>query len=571
MKNLLNYKYFNNIKFIKPKDTSILYYIQSNYINNFKLINCKKANSFYNLQSIKQFSSISNASTSITNNLKNKVNQFLKKVHPDILEGKYSEEYKIENSKSIQELNMFLNSLKENISFSSKYIDFNIIDYSVIENNNENDNNLSKITLELPDIKSNSLNHSSKLILSNRLDKILIDINKKQKKAHSLGVKLSEDNLFSLNDDIHKQQRLEKRPKILKSSDILKLKETKSIADQIKKEKSEIKLSSGIKESLLNLNISNKNKQKYKDIINWGQNLTKNYKDINEVLAEFYPYELIYFDHSTSSDKDKQDEFITNLRIISNNIYNNKDNLNNQYTISNELFANQKSILINEGIRFNIISIEKNHIIDNKNESNLNYLISQGYSCSTPGFINIPYNFKFLDLVNFIKIKGIDAVKLKQSYFNEFKIINLMKEELVKLIKIDELNIEKLDINSFKNVYYKDKSLSKNTTISIYLDYCLKCKLALKKLIKYFSIINNDADINENSYIVKKVINLVYNYEFEENNIKIIYKKNKSNKIITEISIYLNFQYEDSDLLELKKIMFNKDVNNFNQDLYNTF
>ena len=57
---------------------------------------------------------------------KNKLNLFLKHVHPDILGGDCPKQLKVENEKSIQEFKQYIDNIESNFPNSSKKLEFNI-------------------------------------------------------------------------------------------------------------------------------------------------------------------------------------------------------------------------------------------------------------------------------------------------------------------------------------------------------------------------------------------------------------------------------------------------------------
>ena len=57
---------------------------------------------------------------------KNKLNLFLKHVHPDILGGDCPKQLKQENEKSIQEFKQYIDNVEQNFPNSTKKLEFNI-------------------------------------------------------------------------------------------------------------------------------------------------------------------------------------------------------------------------------------------------------------------------------------------------------------------------------------------------------------------------------------------------------------------------------------------------------------
>ena len=66
---------------------------------------------------------------------KNKINLFLKHVHPDILGGDCPKHLKQENEKAIQELKQYIENVEQNNPNSSKKLEFNIaIENKIVKN-----------------------------------------------------------------------------------------------------------------------------------------------------------------------------------------------------------------------------------------------------------------------------------------------------------------------------------------------------------------------------------------------------------------------------------------------------
>lgn len=135
-------------------------------------------------------------------NLKAKLKQFFKKVHPDILGRDCSEDLIKQNQKSLQELNNFISSLKENQDFKAKTIEFNV-------NDGVDSVTITKFDIDLPQIVGNGDKRNQKLYLSNKLDEILSEIQKKDTMAERLGFTKKDDNIDSKNIKISFKKELE--------------------------------------------------------------------------------------------------------------------------------------------------------------------------------------------------------------------------------------------------------------------------------------------------------------------------------------------------------------------------
>lgn len=427
-------------------------------------------------------------SSSQSKNFKLKLNQFLKKAHPDALQGKCSEEEITLNSKSVQELNLFINNLKDNLNYQGKDIEFNILDDIEVSS-------ITKVKITLPELKQGQLNHSQRIWFSNKIDEILQEISNKQSQADEFGSEKEFNNFNSI-----------KRPKVLKYSDILSKQQTKQISEEIKKETSDYKIIK--KDNLLNLKVSKENRNNFKNLIGWAKRKTKDYKDLDEIMSWFYPYEMIYFNYDIK--EEDVDAFLTSLKNVDFNVEANK--------IALELYNKQKNILLDEGIRFNIVCKSNDILLKS---TDILELQSKGYSNIKPGMIDIPCNFVFFDFVHYIKIKGIEICKLKKNYLTEKK--NLF--DIMNILEV-KYNIKIIDISN------QDSSKIIN-----YIDQTNKTTICLKRLLKVFN--------NTSFSTLAKSNNISIFIDFSEENKDLTNLFSVDEKII--INVGLKFK---DDLLE---------------------
>lgn len=192
-------------------------------------------------------------------NLKAKINQFLRRAHPDVLSSNCSEELKLENQKSMQILNQFISSLNDNSDFKSVLIEFNVY-------NEYEEGIINRYSFDLPGLHKGKDNKNQKFWLSKKLDTILEDITSFSTLADKFGQKSffkkeinednedyyeKKDNDKELNDsqqNINKQKQDKKisaplsKPVVNSYKDQIIKKQSQEIAEKIIRKQSEKRL-----------------------------------------------------------------------------------------------------------------------------------------------------------------------------------------------------------------------------------------------------------------------------------------------------------------------------------------
>lgn len=394
----------------------------------------------------------SNHISSINKNLKQKLNQLFKKTHPDSLQGKCSEEEISLNSKSIQEINLFVNSLKDNLFYSGKEIDL-----YVLSSNKEQTASSTKHILSLPSLKKGNLNHSQSIEFFNRVDEILNESSIENEKSS-----------FKFGFDTE-NSKVKPRGRVFKQDEIKSIENTRAILTEMKEERSQYKLIK--KENLYNLNVSKHmktDKKQYNALISWAKKQTKDYKDLYQLTYWLYPYENICFDEELSSDD--IDLFITNLRSFDINSDENKE--------LNEVYSVQKDVLLKENIKFLYIKPK----VSEQVKSNENDLFDKGYYSKSPGYICLPVNFKLKDLVSYLNLSGKDVIRIKHEYDNNMLHIK-QTLDLLKSLKIN-VSFEKID----DEIGRKDRTLYKKGVSNLYIDYSYKLMLCIKRIYRIVNL-----------------------------------------------------------------------------------
>ena len=124
-------------------------------------------------KSTKFFFSIQTSNSSFS--LKNKINQFFKHVHPDVLGNECPVELKKHNERSMQEINSYIDSLNNNNGFEAKQIDFYYkIENEILSNEFEEAIEYKKAFISLDNI-TKGVSTSKKLSLQMSLNSIIED------------------------------------------------------------------------------------------------------------------------------------------------------------------------------------------------------------------------------------------------------------------------------------------------------------------------------------------------------------------------------------------------------------
>lgn len=116
---------------------------------------------------------------------KNKINNFFKFVHPDVLGRNCPEEIKQINEKSMQEINLYIDSLDKGLKFENKTIEF-FIEVQQKDDKGDFISSYTKYSVDLDSISPDNFS-MNKLVLKNNLSSSIDNLIKKITKIKHLG------------------------------------------------------------------------------------------------------------------------------------------------------------------------------------------------------------------------------------------------------------------------------------------------------------------------------------------------------------------------------------------------
>ena len=446
---------------------------------NFNTYNNNSSNS-NNSSNYSRINTNTNPSSNTTNiyqpsySFRNKMNQFFKKVHPDIIGTITSnntnntknndnilnlEKIKLENQRSMQEINNFIESLKTGTNFEEKSVSFNIKDpyYENITDTTDTytavdtEDLFLKYSFDLPSLFSNSMNSAQRLSIMNRIDEILSEI--KERSTGDTGDRSirntsTKDKKIITLEEIEanetSQNPLNPSNPLLEDAKPFKIFNSSKFKQDIDNMEYMLKLQKKkdkeySKHNFMNLNsinnLSKEYKHKYADLISIGTKMTNKIMDLHDISKEFYPYNLIKIDQEINDDKFKEFiEILKKNRAENGNKYRNSNsnkNNNSYFTAIMDKISSQKIIVnINSSSSYNPYHL--------------------------PGHISIPYNFNYQDLMVFVLENHVKVIQLKNSYIESQKSILKIKQKIKDEFGIKEVELE-MAVNS------KDIEIDKNT------------------------------------------------------------------------------------------------------------